>query len=278
MRISSVLAILSLALACSAAPSLDKRIIGGTDVQPDELPFIAEIRNRRSPCTAFVIAPRVIMTAAHCLGDRSHSGVIYGSNLKGEGHSADDVKFVPHPAYDSKKNLNDIGLIFVEQPMNTTVAKIGMKYPKAGSTIMAAGFGDTDNQGGDSPNLKKVALKVATAAECKVNKPNFDSKTQFCTSDKPVGHSVCNGDSGGPLYTGSGKSLRVVGLVSHGTKARACGEEGNPQYFTFIKPYLKWVRSEIRKFESEQSAQQKSAAPEESIQVADDTDDDSSDA
>jgi len=61
MRFSIIAIALSLAASVTAAP-LEKRIVGGTAVGSNEIPFIAEFLSKNSPCTGFVIHPRVIMT------------------------------------------------------------------------------------------------------------------------------------------------------------------------------------------------------------------------
>jgi secreted trypsin-like serine protease len=86
-------------------------------------------------------------------------------------------------------------------------------------------------------------LNVDPTANCKSKNSNFNDKTQFCTRDIPLGHSACDGDWGGPAFSNG----RLVGLVSRGTSGVKCGEKGSFQYFTYIKPYISWAKSEISK-------------------------------
>jgi secreted trypsin-like serine protease len=62
MRFSIVTLTLALAASVTASPSLHKRIIGGETVGKNEIPFIAEFRNKRMKCTGFVVGPQTIMT------------------------------------------------------------------------------------------------------------------------------------------------------------------------------------------------------------------------
>ncbi|KAF9576121.1 hypothetical protein EC968_000189 [Mortierella alpina] len=66
-----------------------------------------------------------------------------------------------------------------------------------------------------------------------------------------AGFGACHGDSGGPLYTGSGKDVRVVGLVSGAGKEDRCGEKGTFQYYMFVKPFIPWIKAETEKFEKD---------------------------
>ncbi|KAF9363749.1 Kallikrein 1- peptidase b1 [Mortierella sp. NVP85] len=243
MRFSLVAIALSVAATVTASP-LEKRILGGKPVGETEIPFIAEMRNKRSPCSGFVIHPRVIMT-----------GWVYGSVHKGKGEGADWAEFLQHPGYNGTSK-HDIGLVFLEKNVSVKPANImtaAQSYPKTGSKVVAAGYGVIKNKGPDGdpvyPDiLHKVELNIASKTTCKKNYPAFLGEYQFCTDYAPVGRAVCNGDSGGPVMVGKGKDLRVIGLVNHGTSGIACGEKGNYQYYTYIKPYLPWVETEIKRF------------------------------
>ncbi|KAF9432931.1 hypothetical protein BGZ76_010127 [Entomortierella beljakovae] len=250
MRFSVAALALFLTATVTASPTLEKRIIGGGPVYKGELPFIAQLVNKRSPCTGFVIGPYTIMTAAHCLRDRTHTGVQYGGLKPKQGKTVEIAKFVPHPEHNSTLSINDIGLIFVKEKINLRYyANYAGRYPRPYTQVRAAGYGYTDNNGTESKYLHKVDLNVATKEVCKQRFPKFESSTQYCTKDIPLGHAVCGGDSGGPVYTGEGRHIKVSGIVSHGVGANMCGEKGGYQYYTYIKPYIPWVRREIRKYE-----------------------------
>ncbi|KAF9363748.1 hypothetical protein BGX34_003396 [Mortierella sp. NVP85] len=256
MRFSIIAIALSLAASVTAAP-LEKRIIGGTAAGENEIPFIAEFLSRNSPCTGFVVHPRAIMTAAHCMNNRGRTGVVYGSNRHKGGTSAHIVKWLPHPDYNRTLNHHDIGLVFVEKKISVKPANLYTpphSYPKTGSKVVAAGYGDIKVAVGDQPPvhsevLNKVTLYASSKTTCKNNYHDFLGDYQFCTDYKPLGHSVCHGDSGGPVMVGTGRDRYVIGLINHGVgRGIKCGETGGYQYHTYIKPYLPWVEDEIERF------------------------------
>ncbi|KAF9285274.1 hypothetical protein BGZ68_004001 [Mortierella alpina] len=167
-----------------------------------------------------------------------------GSVVHGKGKHFKVVKSVVHPEYDVKAFVNDLGLIFLSDK--------GAFYPEGGSKLTVAGFGLTTADGPISPALLKVQVTIGDKDACAANKNFrglvFDPKAQVCATDN--GYSACNGDSGGPLYTGSGNDVQVVGLVSGAGKYGArCGEKGSYQYYTFIEAFTPWIKSEIEKFE-----------------------------
>ncbi|KAG0206273.1 hypothetical protein BGX28_002270 [Mortierella sp. GBA30] len=249
MRIPSIATlVLSLtgAVTTLASPILQKRIVGGDAVKPGELPFIAQFMHRYSPCTGFLVGPQTIVTAAHCMA-RGINTIVVGGTIFKEGNATVVAKWVPHPQYD-KNFANDIGLVFLSRAVSGPYAQIGDDYPQPNSKITAAGFGVIDNNDTDTDVLRKVELTVGDVATCKAKFDRFYSDTQFCTTDTPLGHSVCGGDSGGPLYIGEGKDLRVVGVVNHGVGQRMCGVKGGYQYYAFIKPYVPWITMETKHF------------------------------
>lgn len=47
---------------------ITKRLVGGEDVQPKEATFVVQlIRKQRTICSASIIAPETVVTAAHCM-------------------------------------------------------------------------------------------------------------------------------------------------------------------------------------------------------------------
>ncbi|KAF9276307.1 hypothetical protein BGZ68_010119 [Mortierella alpina] len=166
---------------------------------------------------------------------------------------SEETKHVYHPQYDNNTHdANDIGLVFLPRKVPGPYPQISGDYPQLDSKIIAAGFGDIDNNGTRTDVLRKVELIVDEKSTCQVYDPYFLGDTQFCTKDTP--QSVCYGDSGGPLFVGENENIKIVGITSRGTKKDACGLKGNYQYYTFVHPYLQWINEEITRFEKNGTA------------------------
>ncbi|CAO3569962.1 unnamed protein product [Mortierella alpina] len=133
----------------------------------------------------------------------------------GEGLNVKVVKTVAHPGYRRFTYVNDIGLAFLANEVTNPYVKIGGPYPKANSKIMAAGYGYINEGATESSGLNKVELNVAGVEACTSHQDGFQSNIQFCTTDVPLGHTTCYGDSGGPLWVDVAGEPRALGIVSH---------------------------------------------------------------
>ncbi|KAF9953919.1 hypothetical protein BGZ72_005077 [Mortierella alpina] len=157
---------------------------------------------------------------------------------------SDKVKEVQHPQY--KGHANDIGLVFLPKKVLARYPQISGDYPQPDSKVTAAGFGTIGEDGPYPKGLRKVALIVGDKATCQARHSSFLRNVQFCAKDTP--QAVCYDDSGGPVFTGKGDSIEIVGIANHGSEGK-CGSKGNYQYFTFVHSYMPWINEEIARFE-----------------------------
>ncbi|KAF9570545.1 hypothetical protein EC968_001715 [Mortierella alpina] len=245
LQSAAVVASLALTTTTFSSPTV-KRILGGEPAKPGELPFLVKF-DGRFVCSGFLIGPRTILTAAHCL--KPQRPMWSTAEVTGMVFRSDEITKVMHPKY--KNHTNDIGLVFLPRTVPGPYPQISGDYPQPNSKIVAAGFGHIDNNNTLPRSLQKAELTVENKAVCLLHYPNFVDDTQFCTKDTPQG--VCNGDSGGPLFIGENESIKIVGVTSHGTPSYGCGEKGNYQYFTFVHPYMQWINEEIARFEKNET-------------------------
>src|SRR5262245_13998685 len=98
-------------------------------------------------CTGTVIAPRVVLTAAHCLdvfGEEGQYEVYLGSRLgSGDGRFALVVSARRHPAYDPETHEHDLALLRLAVPVEVEPAALpsGLLEPMAGQMVRVVGFG-----------------------------------------------------------------------------------------------------------------------------------------
>jgi secreted trypsin-like serine protease len=264
----------------SYSRKLDSRIIGGTIVKSDRYPYFSWLHIQVSSfgpsdsgfCGGSLIAPDVVMSAAHCIEYAIKIDVWVNSTSRdynGYEFYRNSIRTVTHPAYKPYNGVHqhDIGLIFLNSPVNGVELlrwNRNESLPASRSTVTAIGFGATGLPTippGTAPvsissylpeELMETSFKTITNAECMKRAGSWRVKTSdLCSYDEKKG--VCFGDSGGPLLLPSSTSQGNVqiGIVSRSASSSyepVCIKAGIPQVFTRVSYYTAWIDENICKF------------------------------
>ena len=244
------------AIAAKSELHEPRHIIGGREVTPGEWPFVVRVDTPDKFCTASLIAPNWVLTAAHCLVDHDGSvtdpddiSVFLGYDWdKGvcENTREEIAQVIIHPDYyyAGAGFRNDAALVEILQPAPADPVKLltreeEAQYAPSGTTATVIGWGRQDD--GSNPRvLRMVDIPLMTPEDCLEN-------TSWTTSEIVHERTLCagvggkgtgSGDSGGPLVV----SLPVsgwgqVGVTSMGGGARA----GYPAVFTRTSAIRDWV-------------------------------------
>ena len=170
-------------------------------------------------CTATLIEPEVLLTAAHCV-DPAVTGLepgtfsmaaYFGSDLTAEDPFFVEVRFadqiVIHPGWDPDTLANDIALAHLSEP--STVAPLPINTasvdPLIGQAVRLVGFG----QVGGAPGEDGSGIKRQTTTSLSETAP-----TQMAFVDAE--RNTCFGDSGGPAFMTIDGVEVVVGVTSFG--------------------------------------------------------------
>lgn len=254
MRIMLSFACLLVALVLPAAASA---VVGGKAVQTGSYPFVVSVGDAAGPkCGGTLIAPNVVLTAAHCIvGAVSRPDELrilsgsptISSDLAGEeaaGHVARVTAFYVHPKFNRQAMRYDAALLILEQPLSgVRTLALASVSPLAGSTVSAAGWGATQEDGAYADaHLRSVSLKVGTTTSCARGNSAFDyfAPSMLCASSP--GRDTCSGDSGGPLVATSGGQLELVGITSFGL---GCARTGHPGVYTRASAIRGWATAQI---------------------------------
>ena len=152
-------------------------------------------------CTGSIIAPNMVLTAAHCITSEGRWSVpemvTVGSALDGEPtESAQVVRYAMHPDWRrSETPENDVALLLLDRSLRTPTMQmyLGDLSALRGETIQAVGFGHTN--GWEQTGLGDRRATTMVIEE--VYEGSFDAAT-------PSGRQTdtCQGDSGGPAVPG----------------------------------------------------------------------------
>lgn len=194
-------------------------------------------------CSATLIAPKVVLTAGHCTGER---GEISGARIFTESdvqngnnnypfagpNSIEAKSWASHPQFtNSAFFLHDVGVLHLKKEVKLPASQYG-KLPtlnqldalRPGSSTLftAVGYGLQR-----SNPVFVEAERVRMFAEphlIQINVPGFTGDFSLLLSNNASTGGTCFGDSGGPNYLGS--SNVIAGVTSYGLNGNCAGTGG----------------------------------------------------
>jgi secreted trypsin-like serine protease len=233
--IASALTLLAAALIPADASAATPAIVGGTLAQEGTFPQLAFIEDKepqgRGFCTGTVVAPTVVLTAAHCAEDTETGTVheasgysVYTGNV--EWPAAPQMsgvsRVVVYPTF-NRADLSDDAALLILSTLTSAPAIPLASYPSdstylaAGAEARIAGWGETAPKAEVLPaRLSWADTVVQGPPYCELMAPPFYSGSEMCTIDPPSDQTgACFGDSGGPLITPPGTGEIELGITSH---------------------------------------------------------------
>lgn len=206
---------LAAALLASPVPAADQMptIIGGE--LSERWPGVgALLHGERFGCTAFLVAPDIVVTAAHCIG----SPTLPPPDVFFTGPDLDHVlnrypiaSITPHPDYDPSTARYDLAMIRLATPASEPVVEVAttpLSEADRGRPVWMVGYGLDEN---DESMRKRIGSTVIGGL----------ITNNVIVDRLPQG---CYGDSGSPLLRiGADGQPVAIGVASYISKANCYG-------------------------------------------------------
>ena len=220
------------------------RIVGGVEVDPPgKYPYMAH----NYYCGASLIAPNVLLSAAHCAGLFGYVEI----GLHDLGSYTEDYEYftiaeeVPHPNFNEFTLDYDYMLMRLNGVSSATPVELdnGEVSLDSGMDAVVMGWGTTSYGGSTSDVLLEVEVDLYSQSECQAAY-NGETITERMVCAARDGKDSCQGDSGGPIIDKvSGKQ---IGVVSWGY---GCADESYPGVYAKVQDQIDWINGYIDQWE-----------------------------
>jgi len=227
------------------------RIVGGDKSEPGEFPYFVKIAS----CAGSLIAPNVVLTAAHCnpaqmVGKKAIVGPTKRNNSSNGPHhqAAEEITVIAgisHPDHEiGGFHNNDFGLVLLEKSysMNSDIQLLlneDPSYPPNGEMLHVIGMGATSKGGPQASELRDALVPAMSQQQCMNYYHLSDAK--MCAGEINGPTDACQGDSGGPLLKKRSNNVHIqVGVVSYGA---GCAKY--PGVYSRISNQIDWIRNQV---------------------------------
>jgi trypsin len=252
---SAILLAATIAAACGPRVSQNEQaVMKGTSATIENWPGVVgliglhpETKEEAAFCSGSLIAPKIVLTAGHCLKTASVPDSVdpvkIRFNTSNLGSGGDDV------TVDKTVVVSDdfdLGLVFLTKDAPVSPIPLARSCGAAteGGKVTLTAYGTTSES--DMGTLNTVELTVAKLActEFELGCASFGASGSYLVST-PGG--MCGGDSGGPLFVVNQYGKFVAGVVSGPVQTETSDECIDWQQALYPRPdtVVAWIEEQI---------------------------------
>jgi secreted trypsin-like serine protease len=235
-------AALNLALA-APAPA----IVGGGAPSAEGIGrnVVTIVGSRGNFCSGTMIAPNVVLTAAHCVqSGATYKIVEYDAQRRPQ--LRDVARIATHPQFNLQSMLAhrataDVALVRLASPLAAARQPPPVGVPRipipVGGRFTVAGIGVTVHGDGKTGGIVRAAGLIATGRPGNLQIRLVDP----VGAGKREGLGACTGDSGGPVFEAQEGRAVLVGIVSWSTGPNGTAGCGGMTGVTPLALYRDWI-------------------------------------
>ncbi|XP_055528982.1 phenoloxidase-activating factor 2-like isoform X2 [Wyeomyia smithii] len=223
-------------------------------------------------CGGSLIAPNVVLTAAHCVKNQPKGTLLvrggeWDTQITHELHPHQDRRVrevITHSQFQKGTLANDVALLILDQPFELAeniqpVCLPPKNFNFDGSSCFASGWGKNHfgKEGKYQVILKKVQLPIVPHNRCdKAMRTtrlgnSFRLHRSFICAGGNKDEDTCRGDGGSPLVCpipDVPTNYYQAGIVSWGI---GCGEQGIPGVYANVAMFRDWIDQQLSQFHVE---------------------------
>jgi secreted trypsin-like serine protease len=242
-----IMAVVVLIAGLISRPAL--ALVGPAREAPELAPSVVMVVDRRdmSYCSASVIDPQILLTAAHCVVDPATTSVHF-LDADGQRDFRGTAEIEVHPGYRqdaARRHLLsiDLALVRLAEPLPSSVHPVALADTarvEIGQKLSIAGFGIADETTPRSGGtLREGVLEVSWS------EPPFLIRLRD-PDDRGLG--ACTGDSGAPIFRLGRPIVVAVATWAKGEDGQRCGAATQA---VLVAPQRHWIDAIVQSWQRE---------------------------